>query len=49
MICATCSEAADSNWSDEEKRLHHAKCKGSTHCDCQHKVGKKGRFIRETR
>lgn len=35
MICDTCKEAADRN-----KPEGHDKCKGGTHCDCQHRVNK---------
>lgn len=49
MICRACAKAGDNFQRNRIKvaiRLH-AKCKGLTHCDCQHKV-EKGRFTRES-
>lgn len=46
MICSTCREAADKKTLPAKVRWH-AKCKGATHCDCQHKVGPRERFIKD--
>ena len=42
MICDTCRKAGATNDANhdltlEEAKALHAKCKGGTHCDCQHR------------
>jgi hypothetical protein len=47
FICDPCKHAGElpegSNvlFSLELKKANHSKCKGSTWCDCQHRVGRK--------
>lgn len=46
FICNPCKEAGTVKASNilltlEAKRAKHANCLGGTHCECQHRVGKK--------
>lgn len=51
MICDNCRTAGEYNWAlktapvslidelTDRAKEHHKKCKGGTHCMCQHRVG----------
>lgn len=45
MICETCKVGADIKNTGPlaviAKENWHKQCKGGTHCDCQHRVGRK--------
>lgn len=45
MICQPCKMGADIKGDQPlqitTKKNWHAKCKGGTHCSCQHRVGRK--------
>ena len=53
MICKECRQAAD--WLEgtphgkTAAQALHARCKGRTHCDCQHKVELQGTYRKEDR